>query len=183
MSTEDRFLILTPAVLLASGAAWLVTPILKTRFLPDSSLALAALAAAALHTAWLGSVVRRRAWLGGVVCWFVCLHLAFGAGGHAAAAEIIALSLALGLHREPLDERLARWRRTRALIRAELENATGIWHWLAACQHAFFHNDHRRDTALERARFLVEMRDAERVAACLPPAHGTEWEARQRGAR
>lgn len=169
MTTSDRLFLLVPSLVLTSLATYTGATGLASSWWPEAPMAAAVPISAALHAAWLGAVFRRRALVAGALCWLVAANLSVrgspGAATPAVLLETIPLLLALAANRIPLPDRLAQWRRTRARIRAELEQSTGLVPWLRTCTARFLHNGDRGDSALDRARLLIQMADAEQVAA------------------
>jgi hypothetical protein len=164
---------------LTPAAVWLTAAGLVPHLPATSPTGTAFLAAAALHASWLGGVAARRAWAAAAVAFWVCYPLcrdgiaiaAPGLAGFCPALLLESLLLCLTLALRPPSswpDRLARWRRARAGITAQLLLADGLAPWAGDAVRRLFSGRAIHTQPVERALFAAEMEDAGAVASALP---------------
>jgi hypothetical protein len=132
----------------------------------------AQIVSAALHTGWMVSAGARRAPAVATACWLVslwlCWHGALSVSPVSPAFTValllegIALTRALALSpRSTWAERLARWRRARTDISAQLQMGQGVLPWMQDSLARFVAGAPDKPAGADYSRFLAEMADAE----------------------
>jgi hypothetical protein len=175
-SSEDMRALLFPLLAVGSLASYVaglgVQAHSNGQALAVPPALLSQVVSAALHTAWMVSTGNRRTPAVAAACWLVSLWLCWqGALAVSPASpafvgalllEGIPLILALALSpRSTWAERLARWRRARADISAQLQMGQGVLPWARESVVRFVAGAPDRPAGADYSRFLAEMADAE----------------------
>ncbi|HLJ48955.1 MAG TPA: hypothetical protein VKU01_23225 [Bryobacteraceae bacterium] len=142
------------------------------------------LVSVALHACWLLACVHRRGWVLAVVSFILSLR-SFSVGlpitcpslactGAGLIGESLLALLALAPERsENWAARLARWRRARAAVTAEILLADGLAPWARAAFTHLLHGQTGDRQPLDRALLAAEISDAESTAATFSKYYGS----------
>jgi hypothetical protein len=173
-----EFWVWWPLAVLVTLASYAAAPALTETWLAGAPLGSAFLVAAAVHTVWVVSCIRRRHVFLRSVAWILCLNLAQDGLARLGARQNVitglgleaVLMLAAFAASPSLDfsERLGSWRRARETVMAQLILTDGVLPWFIQFFRRLLGN--RPDPSitvarLDRAQMLAEIEDAEMLSA------------------
>lgn len=175
---KAEFWVWWPLAVLAIIASYAAAPALTATWLAATPPGVAFLVAAAVHTVWIVSCVRHRHVFLRSVAWIVCLNFAQDGLARLGSRQNVVTGLGLetvlmlaAFGASPsldFSERLGGWRRGREAAMAQLALTDGILPWSIHFFRRLISNRPEPSTAgarQERAQMLVEIEDAEMLAA------------------